>query len=149
MNLICDFLKYLIPLCELHSHSKRRNRQVVGRYAKEVALGYTQNSCKNRIRIPIIFKQAAQRQRRWLFVNFCYCLTKVYQKIAVCKGKFFSEALIFASTNPQYDDNYKFNNENSKLKPGENMLCTEIVSDIQKNFCTQLVLPMFCKKKSF
>ena len=26
MNLICDFLKYLIPLCELHSHSKRRNR---------------------------------------------------------------------------------------------------------------------------
>ena len=85
MNLICDFLKYLIPLCELHSHSKRRNRQVVGRYAKEVALGYTQNSCKNRIRIPIIFKQAAQRQRQWLFVNFCYCLTKVYQKSAVCK----------------------------------------------------------------
>ena len=37
----------------------------------------------------------------------------------------------------------------SKLKPGENMLCTEIVSDIQNNFCTQLVLPMFCKKKSF
>ena len=24
--------------------------------------------------------------------------------------------------------------ENSKLKPGENMLCTEIVSDIQNNF---------------
>ena len=29
------------------------------------------------------------------------------------------------------------------------MLCTEIVSDIQNNFCTQHVLPMFCKKKSF
>ena len=42
--------------------------------------------------------------------------------------------------------NYKFN---SKLKPGENILCTEIVSDIQNNFCTQHVLPMFCKKKSF
>ena len=29
------------------------------------------------------------------------------------------------------------------------MLCTEIVSDIQNNFCTQHVLPIFCKKKSF
>ena len=28
------------------------------------------------------------------------------------------------------------------LKPGENMLCTKIVSDIQNNFCTQHVLPM-------
>ena len=39
--------------------------------------------------------------------------------------------------------------ENSTLKPGENMLCTEIVSDIQNNFCTQHVLPMFCRKKIF
>ena len=48
--------------------------------------------------------------------------------------------------------NYKFNlHENPKLKPGENMLSTEIVSDIQNNFCAQhvLVLLMFCKKKSF
>ena len=29
------------------------------------------------------------------------------------------------------------------------MLCTEIVSDIQNNFCTQHVHPMFGKKKSF
>jgi hypothetical protein len=29
------------------------------------------------------------------------------------------------------------------------LLCTEIFSDIQNNFCTQHVLPMFCKKKSF
>ena len=28
------------------------------------------------------------------------------------------------------------------------MLCTEIVSDIQNNFCTSHVLPMFCKKKA-
>ena len=28
----------------------------------------------------------------------------------------------------------------SKLKPGENMLCTDFVSDIQNNFCTQHVL---------
>ena len=27
------------------------------------------------------------------------------------------------------------------------MLCTEIVSDIQNNFCTQHVLLMFCKKE--
>ena len=50
-------------------------------------------------------------------------------------GNSLSEALIFASTNPQYDDRL-----NSKLKPGENMLCTDIVSDIQSNFCTQDVL---------
>ena len=29
------------------------------------------------------------------------------------------------------------------------MLCIEIVSDIQNKFCTQHVLPMLCKKKSF
>ena len=70
-------------------------------------------------------------------------------------GKSLSEALIFASTNPQYDDRLfidlqvQYIHENSKLKPGENMLCIEIVSDMQNNFCTQHVLPMFCKKKSF
>ena len=70
-------------------------------------------------------------------------------------GKFLSEALIFASTNPQYDDRLfidlqvQYIHENSKLKPGENMLCIKIVSDMQNNFCTQHVLPMFCKKKSF
>ena len=42
-------------------------------------------------------------------------------------GKFLSEALIFASTNPQYDDRLfidlqvQYVHENSKLKPGENM----------------------------
>ena len=29
------------------------------------------------------------------------------------------------------------------------MLCTKIVSDIQNNFCTQIVNLMFCKKESF
>ena len=33
--------------------------------------------------------------------------------------------------------------KNSKLQLGKNMLCTEIVSDIQNNLCTQHVLPMF------
>ena len=70
-------------------------------------------------------------------------------------GKSLSEALIIASTNPQYDDNsfielqVQYIHENSNLKPGENMLCREIVSDIQNNFCTPHFLPMFCKKKSF
>ena len=32
---------------------------------------------------------------------------------------------------------------------GENMLCTEIVLNVKNNFCTQQVLPMFCKEKSF
>ena len=42
-------------------------------------------------------------------------------------GKSLSEALIFASTNPQYDDRLftelqvQYVHENSKLKPGENM----------------------------
>ena len=62
-------------------------------------------------------------------------------------GNSLSEALIFASTNPQYDDRFSIH-ENSKLKAGENMLCTEIVSDIQNNFCTQHVLPMFCKRRA-
>ena len=30
---------------------------------------------------------------------------------------------------------------------GENMLCTEIVSDIQNNFCTQHVLPHVLQKE--
>ena len=71
-------------------------------------------------------------------------------------GKSLSEALIFPSTNPQYDDRLFIEiritssiHENSKLKPGENMLCTEIVSDLQNNLCTQHVLPMFWKRKSF
>ena len=61
-------------------------------------------------------------------------------------GKSLSEALFFASTNPEYDDRLFIElqiHENSKLKLGENMLGTEIVSDIQNNFCTQHVLPMF------
>ena len=69
-------------------------------------------------------------------------------------GKSLSESLIFASTNPQYDNRLFIEftisiHENSKLQPGKNILCTEIVSDIQNNFCTQHVLPMFLKKKSF
>ena len=46
--------------------------------------------------------------------------------------------------------NYKFNTWKFQAQNmGENMLCTEIDFDIQNNLCTQHVLHMFCKNKSF
>ena len=42
-----------------------------------------------------------------------------------CTGKSLSEDLLFADH-------------------GENILCTEIVLNVKKKFCTQHVLPMFC-----
>ena len=69
-------------------------------------------------------------------------------------GKSLSEALIFASTDPQYDDILFIELKVQDMKisnseHGENMLCIEIDFDIQNNLCTQHVLPMFCKNKSF
>ena len=62
-----------------------------------------------------------------------------------------SKALTFASTDPQYDDRLfiELQVQYLKIQSWENMLCTEIVSYIQNNFCTQHFLPVFCKKKSF
>ena len=42
-------------------------------------------------------------------------------------GKSLSEALIFASTNPQYDDRLFIVHENCKLRIPADMLCTQIV----------------------
>ena len=72
----------------------------------------------------------------------------------LCTGKSLSEARICASTNPQYDDRLFIELQVQYMKipsseHGENMLCTEIVFDIQNNFFTKHVLSMFCKKKSF
>ena len=69
-------------------------------------------------------------------------------------GKSLSEAPILASTNPKYDDRLFIELQVQYMKipsskQGENILCSEIVFDIQNNFCTKHVLPMFCKKKSF
>ena len=69
-------------------------------------------------------------------------------------GKSLSEVLIFASTNPQYDDRLFIELQVQYMKIpsselGENMLCTDIVFVIQNNFFTQHVLSMFSKKKSF
>ena len=56
-------------------------------------------------------------------------------------GKSLSEALIFTSTNSQYDDRLFVElqvqyRKIPSLEHGENMLCTEIVFDIQNNSCT-------------
>ena len=69
-------------------------------------------------------------------------------------GKSLSEALIFASTNPQYEDIFFTELQHQyvkipSLEHGDNMLCTEIDFEIQNNLCTQHVLLMFCKNKSF
>ena len=68
--------------------------------------------------------------------------------------KSLAEVLTFASTNPQYDDRLFIELQIQYMKSPsseheENMLCTKIVFDIQNNLCTQHVLPMFFKKKSF
>ena len=67
-------------------------------------------------------------------------------------GKSLSEALIFASTNPRYDDRLvmKLQVQYMRIPSSElvkNMLCTQIVFcfrfNIQNNLCTQHVLDMF------
>ena len=58
--------------------------------------------------------------------------TKYYEKWGT--GKSLSEALTFASTNPQYDNRFSLN---YKFKPGENMLCTEIVFEIQNRLANK------------
>ena len=79
---------------------------------------------------------------------------RIKTQVTCGTGKSLSEALIFVSTNPQYDDRLFIKLQVQYMKipsseHGENMLWTEIVFDIQNNFCTKHVLPMFCKKKSF
>ena len=59
-----------------------------------------------------------------------------------------SEAFIFASPNPQYDNRLFIELQVQYMKVpssehGENMLCTKIVLNVKNNFCTQHVLPMF------
>ena len=64
----------------------------------------------------------------------------------------FSKPLILASTNLQYEKRLFIELPAQYMKTtssehGDNMLCTQIVFcfcfDIQNNFCTQHVLPMF------
>ena len=67
-----------------------------------------------------------------------------------CASKFLSEALIFLHqlTHNMTTDcslDYNFNT----LKVQAQTWGEHVVSDIQNNFCTQHVLPMLCKKKTF
>ena len=62
--------------------------------------------------------------------------------------KSLSEALIFASTNPQYDNRLFIELQVQWMKipsseHGENMLCTKIVLNVRNDFYTQHVLPRF------
>ena len=76
-----------------------------------------------------------------------YVMFRPYKSVQ-CTGKSLSEALIFASTNQQYELRHQYMKILSS-EHGENMLCTEIVYDIQENLYTQHVLHIFCKNKSF
>ena len=92
-----------------------------------------------------------------------YKYDKITQIFAVClpqmklnedTGRSFSEALIFSSTNPQYDDGLFIELQvRYKKIPSSNRGRTCCVQKLfltfRKKFCTQHVLPMFCKKKSF
>ena len=65
-------------------------------------------------------------------------------QIQVSTVKSLSEAIIFAPTNPQYDDRLFIELQVQYMKiPSSNLGRTEIVSDIQNNFCAQHVLPKF------
>jgi hypothetical protein len=61
-------------------------------------------------------------------------------------GKSLSEALIFASTNPQYDDRLFIVHENCKLRiPAEHVVYTNCCFCFVLTFRTILVHNMFCR----
>ena len=68
----------------------------------------------------------------------------------MCTGKSLSEALIFASTKPQYDDRLFIVHKKCELKiPAEHVVYTNccFCFDIQNNFGTQYVLQMLRASK--
>ena len=82
-------------------------------------------------------RQHLQSEMRWWSWNV--------GKFWLDTGKSLPEALIFASTNPQYDDRLFIELQIQYMKipsseHGENVLCTEIVFDIQNNSCSPHVL---------
>ena len=94
----------------------------------------------------VCFQQYIARKVFMIQVNLCHELLFLHQLTLQYDCRLFIE---FTSSSRLFIEFTSSIHENSKLKPGEDMLCTEIVSDINNNFCTQLVLPMFCKKQSF
>ena len=91
------------------------------------------------------------RNTRPLQGDLCWDVFALSSADANCTGRTLPEALIFASTNPQYDDRLivELRVQDMKIassKHRENKLCTQIVCfcfDIQNNLCTQHVLNMF------
>ena len=73
---------------------------------------------------------------------FCQAAKRFHKKLK-CTGKSFSEALILASTNPQYDKGL-FNDFSTYMKTQAQNMCTQIgfCFDIQNNLCTQHVLSL-------
>jgi hypothetical protein len=89
----------------------------------------------------IVIKRKEEQSGKTVDWSFMLCILNV-------TGKSLSEALIFASANPQYDDRLFIELQVQYMKipsseHGENMLCTEFFFDIQNNFCTQHVLLTF------
>ena len=90
-----------------------------------------------------------------VFVSTLNTDWKYVKKGSQITGKSMSEALIFASTNPQYDNRLFIelpllymtipSSEHAWGEHEENMLCRQIdfCFDIQNNLCKQHVLPMF------
>ena len=71
--------------------------------------------------------------------------TKFLEMICIT-GKSKSEALIFASTNPQYDNRWFIVHENCKLRiPAENVVYTNCCFCFVLKFKTILVHNMFCR----
>ena len=76
--------------------------------------------------------------------------TKFYSDFRVCTGKSLSEAPIFASTKPQYDDRFFIELKVQYMKiPSSNLGRTCCVQKLFLTFRTIFVHNMFCKKKSF
>ena len=83
-----------------------------------------------------------KKQLRFAFHTFFV----VYQKFVLCTGKSLSEALISASTNPQYDDKFFIVHENCKIRiPAEHVVYTNCCFLFCFAFRTILVHNMFCR----
>ena len=109
------------------------------------------NSYSKRLQLLFFLPQLSVLRVPCFFMNFVLNMN-ISDQEDIGTGKSLSEALIFASTNPQYDDRLFVELQVQYMKfPSSNLgrTCVQKLFDIHNNFCTQHVLPMFCKKKSF
>ena len=85
--------------------------------------------------------------------------SKLFERISILMrklstGKSFSEVLILASTNPQYDKRLSIELPVQYMKiPSsehcQNMLCTQIVLNVKTKTCVVILWVSWCKNKSF